>query len=63
MAISRGHLGQKERITRVDLRKQANRGHGLQTAGRVLRMAVDVFEAVELAVREIGMSSITPSGE
>jgi hypothetical protein len=46
-----GHFRQQHRIARLDRGQQAEGGDGLQPGTRVLGVSVDVFEAVERAVR------------
>ncbi len=45
-----GHFGQKHRIAAADIGQNAESRDGLKTLTRVLRVAVDIFEAIERAV-------------
>lgn len=45
-----GHLRDQHRIAAVDMRQHAESSHGLEPLSHVLRMAVDIFEAVGRAV-------------
>ena len=46
-----GHFRQHERVAGIDVGEKAERGHGLQPLGHILRVAIHIFEAVHFAIR------------